>query len=421
MTAVPAQNGGKRRVAITGLGLVSPLGNDVESTWNGLLEGRSGVAPITRFDAANYTTRIAAEVKDFAASEDIPRKLAKRLDRFAMYGLEAGLQAWKDSGLDIATLDADRVGCVAGSGIGGLESIEEQHTVLQERGPSRVTPFLIPKLMMNALSGELSILLGLRGVNWVTASACASASHAIGTALRAIQYGEADVVLTGGSEAAITPLGIAGFCSLRAMSQRNDDPTGASRPFDKGRDGFVMGEGAGLLVLEELEHAKARGARIYAELGGFGATADAFHITAPAENALGAQRSMRLAMADAGLNPQDITYVNAHGTSTPVNDPNESAAIRAVLGAQADKVAVSSTKSMVGHLLGASGAVEAVVCAKSLHHGVAHRTLNLEEPDEGCDLDYLADGSREIAIQGVLSNSLGFGGHNCTLAFRRFA
>jgi 3-oxoacyl-[acyl-carrier-protein] synthase II len=409
----------RKRAVITGIGMLTPVGLDAESSFAALLEGRSGIGPITRFACEAYATRIAGEVKGFDAAAILGPKHARRLDRFSQLGLIAGIEAWRDSGLSIDKVDPTRVGSIAGSGIGGLESIEDQHAVLVERGPGRINPFLIPKLMMNALSGELSILLGLKGPNWVTASACASSSHAIGSALRSIQYGEADIHLTGGSEAAITPLGIGGFCSMKAMSTRNDQPERASRPFDRDRDGFVMGEGAAFLVLEEREHALARGARIYCELAGFAATADAHHITAPAERAEGAQRSMRLAMKDGGLTTTDIQYINAHGTSTPINDPNETAAIREVFGAHAERLLVSSTKSMTGHLLGASGAAEAAVCAMMIHRGVVHQTLNHEVPGEGCDLNYVASGPVEMKHSGVLSNSLGFGGHNCTLAFKR--
>ncbi|MAB91368.1 MAG: beta-ketoacyl-[acyl-carrier-protein] synthase II [Planctomycetes bacterium] len=407
----------KRRAAITGIGVISPVGLDHESTFDALLAGRSGVGPITLFDPTEYKTRIAAEVKDFDPTTRLDAKLVRQVDRFCQIGLPAGLAAWSDSGLDISALDPTRVGVVAGSGIGGLATIESQTQVLNERGPGRVTPRLIPRLMLNALSGELSILLGLKGPNWVTASACASASHALGSGLRAIQIGEADVVVSGGSEATITPLAVAGFCNLKAMSTRNDDPERASRPFDKDRDGFVMGEGAAFLVLEEMESAKKRGARIYAELSGFGATADAHHITAPAENAEGAQRSMRAALQDGGFDLGQVDYINAHGTSTPINDPNESAAIRAVFGDHADRLSISSTKSMIGHSLGASGALEAAVCALSISRGVVHQTLNHEEPGEGCDLDYVKEGPREMKVRAALSNSLGFGGHNATLAF----
>ena len=407
-----------RTVVVTGIGIVSPLGLDAASTFDGLLAGRSGIGPITRFDAAAFTTRIAGEVRGLDPAEVLGPQRAKKLDRVAQLGMVAGIAAWKDSGLDVERLNPERVGVIAGSGIGGLSTMEEQHNVVLTKGPSRMSPFFIPRLMMNALSGELSIELGLKGPNWVTASACASASHALGTALRTLRHGEADVVLSGGSEATVCVLGIGGFCALRAMSTRNDEPERASRPFDKDRDGFVMGEGAAFLVLETLEHAQARGARIYCEIAGFGATADAHHITAPAENAEGAQRSMRLALADAQLNTSDVDYINAHGTSTPINDPNESAAICAVFGADAERLWVNSSKSMLGHLLGASGAVEAAVCAMSLQRGVVHRTLNHEVPGEGCTLDYVKEGTRERRLRAALSNSLGFGGHNCTLAFR---
>ena len=408
----------KRRVAITGLGMVTPLGLDSESTWGGLLAGRSGVAAVSSFDPEGYTTKIAAEVKEFDPTAFVPPNKARKLDRFSQLGIAAALPAWRDSGLDMAQLDPNRVGVIAASGIGGIQSIEEQHEVLRTRGPRRVTPFLIPRLMINAVSGEISMLIGAKGPNWVTSSACASSGHGLGTAMRIIQYGDADIVISGGTEAAISPLGMAGFCSLRAMSTRNDDPERASRPFDKDRDGFIMGEGAAFLILEEMEHAKARGASIYCEFAGFGGTADAYHITQPAENAEGAQRAMRLALADGGATPADVDYVNAHGTSTPVNDPNESAAIRAVLGDRADSVPVSSTKSMIGHLLGASAAAEAVVCALSISRGVIHQTANHETPGEGCDLDYVKEGPREMPVRGALSNSLGFGGHNSSLYFR---
>jgi len=345
---------------------------------------------------------------------------ARKLDRFVQFGLAAAIEAWEDSGLDIESLDPTTVGCICGSGIGGLITLEEQHSVLLARGPGRVTPFFIPKLMTNALSGGISIRLGLKGPNWTTASACASAAHAIGSALSSIRNDEADVIVTGGSEATISTMGIAGFCSLRAMSTRNDDPERASRPFDKDRDGFVMGEGAGIFVVEELEMAKKRGARIYCELTGYGATADAFHITAPAKGAEGAQRSMRLALKSARRDLSSVNHINAHGTSTLINDPNESTAIRAVFGDHADSLCVVSTKSMVGHLLGASAAVESAVSALSIHRGVVHQTLNHETPGEGCDLDYVKEGPREMKVGTVLSNSLGFGGHNATLALSRF-
>jgi 3-oxoacyl-[acyl-carrier-protein] synthase II len=397
------------------------VGLDRETAFEGMLAGQNGIGPITSFDTTNFTTRIAGELKGFDPKQHLDPQEVRRLDRFVHLSIVAAAESAKDSGLDFQKIDQLRAGSICGTGIGGLLEIEAQHVVLLERGPGRVGPFLIPKLMMNAMSAHISMKFGLKGPNWVTASACASAAHAVGAALRSIQYDEADVMLAGGSEAAITPLGIAGFCSMRAMSTRNDEPERASRPFDRDRDGFVMGEGAAILVLEELEHARRRGARIYCEIVGFGATADAFHITAPSEGAEGAQRSMRLAMKDAGLVPDDITYINAHGTSTPINDPNETAAIKAVLGPAAKKVMVSSTKSMIGHLLGASAAVEAAVCALSIARNVIHPTRNLDNPDPACDLDYVPKVAREARVDGVLSNSLGFGGHNVTLAFRRFA
>jgi 3-oxoacyl-[acyl-carrier-protein] synthase II len=409
----------RRRVVITGIGMVTPLGLDRETSFHAMLEGENGIGLISTFDTTNFTTRIAGEVRNFDPKTALDPKEARRLDRFVHLSGVAAAEAVEDSGIDFTKEDPDRCGSICGTGIGGLLEIEAQHIVLLQSGPSRVKPLLIPKLMMNAMSAHISMKFGLKGPNWVTASACASAAHALGSALRAIQYGEADVMVAGGSEAAITQLGIAGFCSMGAMSTRNDQPERASRPFDRDRDGFVMGEGAAILVLEELEHARKRGARIYCELAGFGATADAFHITAPSEQAEGAQRSMRLALKDAGLTPGEIDYINAHGTSTPINDPNETAAIKIVLGEHARKVMVSSTKSMIGHLLGASAAVEAAVCALSIARNVVHPTRNLENPDPQCDLDYVPGKAREAKLGGVLSNSLGFGGHNATLAFRR--
>src|SRR5262245_50978755 len=411
----------RRKVVVTGIGMLTPLGLDRETSFEGMLAGQNGIGPITTFDTTNFTTRIAGELKSFDPKNVLDPQEVRRLDRFVHLSMVAAAEAVADSGIDFKKIDPIRAGSICGTGIGGLLEIEAQHIVLLERGAGRVKPFLIPKLMMNAMSAHISMKFGLKGPNWVTASACASAAHALGSALRSIQYGEADIMVAGGSEAAITPLGIAGFCSMGAMSTRNDEPEKASRPFDKDRDGFVMGEGAALLVLEDLDHARKRGARVYCELSGYGATADAHHITAPAEGAEGAQRSMRLAMGDASLSPDEITYINAHGTSTPINDPNETTAIKAVLGPAAKKVMVSSTKSMIGHLLGASGAVEAAVCALSIARNVVHPTRNLDNPDPACDLDYVPKVAREAKIDAVLSNSLGFGGHNVTLAFRRFS
>jgi 3-oxoacyl-[acyl-carrier-protein] synthase II len=411
---------GRRRAVVTGIGLVTPLGLDRETTWDGLVQGKNGIAPVSAWDASAFSVRIAGEIKNFDPSPFVPADEVRRMDRFVQFTMAAGAQAVLDSGIDFSKEDAERCGAICGSGIGGLIEIEAQHTVLAERGPRRVTPFLIPKLMMNAMSGQLSMRYGLKGPNWVTASACSSAGNAMGSALRAVQFGEADVVLTGGAEATITPLAMAGFCSLRAMSTRNDEPDRASRPFDKDRDGFVMGEGAAILVLEEAERAKARGAKIYGEFSGYGATADAFHITAPAENGEGIQRAMKIALKDSLLNLDDVDYINAHGTSTPINDPNETAAIKAVFGDRAKKFPVSSTKSMIGHLLGASHAVGAVACLLSIARGVVHPTRNLDAPDPACDLDYVPHAARETRVDAALANSLGFGGHNCALAFRRF-
>ncbi|HYC77145.1 MAG TPA: beta-ketoacyl-ACP synthase II [Planctomycetota bacterium] len=411
---------GRRRVVVTGIGLVSPLGLDRETTFEGLVAGKNGVTAISAWDATGFSTRIAGEIKNFDPAPYAPPDETRRMDRFVQFTIAAGEQAVRDAGLDFSKEDPERCGAICGSGIGGLIEIEDQHTVLKERGPRRVTPFLIPKLMMNAMSGQLSMRFNLKGPNWVTASACSSAGNAMGSALRAIQYGEADVIITGGAEATITPLAMAGFCSLRAMSTRNDAPERASRPFDRDRDGFVMGEGCAILVLEEAEHARRRGAKVYCEFAGYGATADAFHITAPAENAEGIQRSMKIALKDARLGLDDVQYVNAHGTSTPINDPNETAAIKAVFGDRAKKIPISSTKSMIGHLLGAAHAFGASACAMSIARGVVHPTRNLDHPDPACDLDYVPHEARELSVKAALANSLGFGGHNCTLAFRRF-
>lgn len=405
----------RRRVVITGLGGLTSLGIGLDRTWEGLIQGRSGVGPVTRFDASAYPTRFAGECRDYVAEQHFPKVESKKLDLFTQFGMVAAKEALADSGIDLERCDRDRVGCVAGSGIGGIHELEAMHSVLLERGPGRISPHFIPKLMVNAMSGQISIAHGLRGTNFVTGSACASAAHAIGMALRSIQYDEADVILTGGSETAITPLGLGGFCALRALSQRNDEPQRASRPFDRERDGFVMGDGAAIAVIEELEHARRRGARIYAEVLGYGSTADAHHITAPKEDGDGPARAMSLALKDAGVAADEVDYVNAHGTSTPYNDAIETRAIKRALGDRARKVAVSSTKSMIGHLLGASAAVEFAVIAKSVFHNTVHPTLNLENPDPDCDLDYVPGSARDINVRVAISNSLGFGGHNVCL------
>ncbi len=409
----------RRRVVITGMGAITALGMDAPATFAGLLEGRSGVVPITHFDPKDYATRFAAEVRGFDPARFMEAHEARKLDPFALFAMGAATEALKDSGLALDREDRTRIGCIVGVGIGGLTDIEAQHHTLLERGPRRVNPFFIPRIMMNAAAGQISIRFGLQGPNFATASACASSAHAVGLALQAIRYGDADVMVAGGSEAAITPLGVGGFNALKALSTRNDAPERASRPFDRDRDGFVMGEGGGALVLEEYGRAGARGARIYAELRGFGQTADACHITAPSPGGEGAARAMALALRDAGLRPDQVQYVNAHGTSTPINDPLETAAIKAVFKDHARRLAVSSSKSMIGHLLGGSGAVEAVIAALSIVRSVVHPTANLENPDPECDLDYVPGAAREMRVENAISNSLGFGGHNVTLVIGR--
>ncbi|MCE9634348.1 MAG: beta-ketoacyl-ACP synthase II [Planctomycetes bacterium] len=411
-----------RRVVITGLGTVNALGHNASDTWTRLLAGESGVDLITHFDASQMTTRIAAEIRGLDMSVVGPDHEVKKLDPFVQFGLHASVQAMADAGFadGAAPLaDPDRFGCIFGVGIGGLTDIEATKELLVARGPRRVSPFFIPKIMMNAVAGQASMRFGLRGPNFVTASACASSNHALGLSFRSVKYGEADVMLAGGTEATITSLGISGFCALRAMSQRNDDPKRASRPFDKNRDGFVMGEGAGALVMEEYEHAKARGAKIYAEVVGFGMTADGHHITAPDPEGRGATRAMRAALAEAKINPDAVDYVNAHGTSTDMNDAIETVAIKTVFGEHARKLCVSSTKSMVGHLLGGAGAVEAVATTLSIHAQRVHPTINQEEADPRCDLDYVPNVARDLSVRYALSNSNGFGGHNATILFAR--
>lgn len=411
----------RQRVVVTGLGAVTPLGLSAEVFWKGCLAGRSAAGPITGFDASGFEVRFACELPDFDPTRWLDRKEARRLDPFCQYAVAAADQALADAGIDAAAWpgDRDRIGIILGTGIGGLHELEAQHGVLMERGPGRVSPFLIPKLMGNASAGNLAIRYGFRGPNFVTVSACASSNHAIGQALRAIRLGESDVVLTGGSEATITPLGMSGFINMGALSRRNDDPGTASRPFDAGRDGFVMGEGAGVLVLESLEHARKRDARVYAELAGFGQSDDASHITAPDEEGTGAVRAMNLALQDAALAPGDIDYVNAHGTSTPYNDRTETRALKRVFGDHASRLLVSSTKSMVGHLLGASGGVEAVATVLTLHEGRVHPTINQQARDPDCDLDYVPNEARDHPVRAAIANSFGFGGHNATIAFRR--
>jgi len=415
----------QRRVVITGLGSVNSLGMGAASTFDRILAGDSGVRAIERWDTTDYATKIAAEVRGtvYVAEDHYSKRELRRLDPFTQIGLIAAREAWADSGLGELEFDRNRAGSILGTGIGGIQTILDQQIVLENSGPRRVSPYFVPSTMANALAANVAIEFGLQGACYLTASACASSGHAIGMALREIRDGRADIMVTGGSETTTNPLCVAGFNSLKALSTRNDDPTAASRPFDRDRDGFVMGEGAGALVLESLEHAQARGATIYAELAGFGQSDDAGHITAPDSTGVQPAKSMTNAMQDAGISADEVDYVNAHGTSTHLNDKVETMAIKLALGdEQAAKAWISSTKAMVGHNVGAASAVEAVVCALSLHRGVVHHTLNLENPDleNGCDLDYVPGAPREKAIRAVLSNSLGFGGHNVTLAFRRF-
>jgi len=411
----------KRRVAITGLGLVSPLGNTVEATWEAMLAGRSGAGPITRFDPAKLAVKFACEVKGFDAALYMDKKEVRRYDLFAQFAVAASAQAVKDSCLEQTwdKVDLQRVGVIIGSGTGGISTFEEQCQLYLEKGPDRVSPFFVPMFMANVASALVSMRYGAKGPNYCTVSACATSAHALGDALRLIQNDEADVMIAGGAEAAITPLALASFANMKALSTRNDDPATASRPFDKDRDGFVMGDGAATLILEEWEHARRRGAKIYAELAGYGMTADAYHITAPAPDGEGAQRAMQLAMKDGGIDPARVGYVNAHGTSTPHGDAAETNAVKAVFGAQATQLIFGSTKSMTGHLLGAAGALEAAVCTLALHYGVIPPTINQFAPDPACDLDSAPNHPVKKKLDVALSNSFGFGGHNVTLAMKR--
>jgi 3-oxoacyl-[acyl-carrier-protein] synthase II len=409
----------ERRVVITGMGVLTPLGCDLEVFWQNLLAGKSGIAPLTRFDTANFDSKIGGEVKDFKPEEFMPIKETRRTDRFTQYGVGAARKALADSGIDMSQTDANRVGVLIGSGIGGMETIEEQSALLLKKGPGRVSPFMIPMLIINMASGYVSMLLGAKGPNLAVVSACATATHALGEAARAIVHNDADVMIAGGSEAAVTQFGYAGFCAMKAMSTRNDEPERASRPFDAQRDGFVMGEGAGVCILESLEHARKRHAKIYCEIVGYGITGDAYHMSAPAPEGEGAARSMAMALRHAKLNPEQIDYINAHGTSTPVGDKCETQAIKTTFGAHAKKLAVSSTKSMTGHLLGAAGAVETAVCALAIRDGIIPPTINYENPDPDCDLDYVPNKARETKVDACVNNSLGFGGHNATLIVKR--
>jgi 3-oxoacyl-[acyl-carrier-protein] synthase II len=416
-----AGNWTERRVVVTGMGVVSPVGQDVNTFWNNLVAGYCGVERITSFDASQFDTQIAAQVKDFNPAPAFPSpKEIRRTDRYSQLGVYAGWQALRDSGLQLDRVDLDEVGVFIGSGIGGLETVTEQHTILLERGPGRLSPFMIPMLISNMASGVFSMYHNFRGPNFATCSACATANHALGEAWRTIKMGDAKVMFAGGAEATVVAIGIGGFCAMKAMSTRNHDPKHASRPFDKERDGFVMGEGSGVLVLEELEHAKARGARIYCEFAGYGNTADAHHLTAPSPGGEGAVRCMRMALRNAGLNPEDVSYINAHGTSTPQGDIAETQAIKTVFGNHARKVAVSSTKGATGHMLGAAGAVEMIVCAKALETDTVPPTINYEVPDPECDLDYVPKIARNMRVNAIVNNSFGFGGHNASLVARKF-
>jgi 3-oxoacyl-[acyl-carrier-protein] synthase II len=414
-------NNSDRRVVITGLGVVTPLGHQLDVFWNSLISGQCGIDKITSFDAAAFDTKIAGEVKNFDPAPAFPSaKDIRRTDRYSQFGVYAGWSALKDSGLDLEKENRDEIGVIIGSGIGGLHTTAEQHDILIKRGPGRLSPFMIPMLISNMASGLFSMFYNLRGPNFATCSACATANHAIGEAWRAIKMGDAPVMFAGGAEAAIVPVGIGGFCAMRAMSTRNDDPKHASRPFDKDRDGFVMGEGAGVVVLEELEHAKKRGAKIYCEITGYGNCADAYHLTAPSPDGEGAARCMKMALRDSGVNPEDISYINAHGTSTPQGDVCETQAIKTVFGERAKKIAVSSTKGATGHMLGAAGAVEMSVCALAIKHGIVPPTINYQTPDPECDLDYVPNTAREMKVNAIINNSFGFGGHNASIAAKKF-
>jgi len=411
----------KRRVVVTGMGVITPVGNDVATTWQSLIEGKSGTAPITKFDATKFPVRFAAEVKGFNPLDYMERKEAKRADQYTQYAVAGARQAMTNAGLvERNGMDPDRIGVIIGSGIGGLKSFEEQHDVYRERGVGKISPFFIPMFIADIAAGIVSMMFNAKGPNYATVSACATSAHAIGDAYRTIQYGDADIMITGGAEATVTPMAIGGFANMKALSERNDSPETASRPFDATRDGFVMGEGAGILILEELEQALSRGATIYAEIVGYGATGDAYHLTAPAPDGEGAQRAMKRALKDAGLEPKDIQYINAHGTSTPANDFNETRAIKAVFGDEAKKVNVSSTKSATGHMLGAAGAVEAMVSAMVVGTGIIPPTINYHNPDPELDLNYTPNTSVKREVKAVLSNSFGFGGHNTTLAIKRY-
>ncbi len=409
----------QRRVVITGMGMISPLGNDLVSSWDAIVNGRSGLGPITSFDTSQFTTRIAGEIRDFDPTLYMSPKDVKKMDAFIHYGIAASLMAMDDSGLEVTEANAERIGAIIGAGIGGILGIEEQTARYLEGGPRKISPFYIPSTIINMLPGQLSIMKGIKGPSFSAVSACATSNHSIGMAMRMIQYGDADVMVAGGAERGSSPTSVGGFCSMKAMSTRNDDPAAASRPWDRDRDGFVLGDGAGILVLEEYEHARARGARIYCELVGFGASSDAYHMTAPSENGEGPARCMAMALKDAKLNPDQVEYLNAHGTSTPLGDLAETLAMKRAFGDHAYKTMVSSTKSMTGHLLGAAGGVEAIFSVLAIDKGIIPPTINLENPGEGCDLDYVPNAAREKKIDVAMSNGFGFGGTNGTLVFKR--
>ncbi len=407
----------KRRVVITGLGIVSPVGSDIDTAWDNIVNGRSGISPITRFNAEALNSRIAGEVRDFDVTQYMSAKDAKTMDTFIHYGVAAGMQAWRDCGLDIAQTNAERVGVIVGSGIGGLPRIEETQIEYLQRGARRISPFFVPASLINLISGQLSIALGLKGPSYAVVSACTTGLHSIGDAARLIEYGDADVMVAGGAESTVSPLGVGGFAAMRALSTRNDDPTTASRPWDVDRDGFVLGEGAGVVVLEEYEHARRRGARIYGEFAGYGMSSDAHHITSPDRD--GPRRGMVNALRNGGINADEVNYVNAHGTSTPLGDINETEALKAAFGDHARKLVVNSTKSMTGHLLGAAGGVEAIFTILAVYHQISPPTINLFNQDPQCDLDYCANQARELKIDVALSNSFGFGGTNGSMLVRR--
>ncbi len=410
----------KRRVVVTGVGLITPLGTGTEKSWNGLLDGRSGIRKITQFDATHFPCQVAGEVPDFEINQFIEIKEQKKMDRFIHFAFAAAKMAVEDSGLKITKNNADRTGVLVGSGIGGLSAIEHYHTILLEKGPKRISPFFIPMLIINLAAGQISIHFGAKGPNSAVATACASGTHSIGDAFKIIKRGEADAMISGGTEAVITPLAVGGFSSMKALSTRNNEPEKASRPFDRDRDGFVMGEGAGIMVLEDMEHALSRGAKIYAEITGYGMTGDAYHITSPPPEGEGAARCMRASLKDANIHPEEIEYINAHGTSTKYGDELETQAIKSVFGKHAYKFAVSSTKSMTGHLLGAAGGVEGVICALSIFNKIIPPTINLENPDPECDLDYVPNKARAMDINMAMSNSFGFGGTNACIIFKKY-